>query len=261
MKKVVTSLDHPGILPYRNLSDRHLAVRRNLFVVEGELLLQRLLDSRYKTVSVLCEIRRYPKIAPVLPETVQVLVADRHIVSQIVGFPFHRGVLALGARRPLKSLAEFNFGRSDLTIAVCPQVNDPENLGGMVRNAAAFGVDAFVLGKRCCDPFTRRAVRVSMGTVLKMDFYRESALARQLENIRQNYGAKVFAAVLNPAAVPLERVRRAPRSILLFGNEADGLPEEWRRFADTLVTIPMQKGVDSLNISVASGIVFYHFCV
>ncbi|MBN1999564.1 RNA methyltransferase [candidate division KSB1 bacterium] len=256
----VNSPADPAITPFLYLSDRHLAAREGLFVVEGEFLVLRLLRSQYETVSILCESGRLAGIEPLVGEKTAVYIAGRDVLSQIVGFPFHRGVLALGARKPMISLTDFDFARQPLTILAFPEVNDVENLGGMVRNAAAFGVDAVLLGEKCCDPFARRAIRVSMGAVFKMDFFRMTGLLQRLEDLRSEYELKVFATILDEGAVPLHLVRRAPRSVLLFGNEAGGLSDPWRRMADELITIPMRKGVDSLNVSVACGIVLYHFC-
>jgi tRNA G18 (ribose-2'-O)-methylase SpoU len=145
------------------------------------------------------------------------------------------------------------------TLVICPEIEKTDNLGSMIRVAAAFGADAMILGERSCDPFFRQSVRVSMGTVFFLPIVRSDDLARDLRRLREEFGVERIAGVLGDDAESLEGVRRAQRLGLLFGNEAQGLAREWLDLCDRRVTIPMKHGTDSLNVAVAAGVFLYHF--
>ena len=118
-------------------------------------------------------------------------------IDRLVGFPFHRGILACGVRPesvPWRTLAT---GDRPLKLVICSQISDPENLGGVVRNAAAFGVDAIIVGPQCGDIFARRVARVSMGSVFHMPIDVVDNLACEIESMSRDYGVDVFATVLD----------------------------------------------------------------
>jgi tRNA G18 (ribose-2'-O)-methylase SpoU len=132
-------------------------------------------------------------------------------------------------------------------------------MGAMVRICAAFGVDAMVLGERCCDPFLRQAVRVSMGTIFRLPLVRSSNLLNDLRRFREEFGVELAATVLAEDAEPLDQATRPERFGLLFGNEAQGLDDQYVRACDRRITIPMRLGTDSLNVSVAAAVFLYQF--
>ena len=146
-----------------------------------------------------------------------------------------------------------------MTLVVCPEIEKTDNLGALIRIAAGFGATAMVLGERCCDPFFRQSVRVSMGSVFKLPIVRTDDLARDLRRLRGEFGVELIATVLDEEAERLEDVGRPRRLGLLLGNEGQGLPAEIVALCDRRVTIPMKLGTDSLNVAVAAGIFLYHF--
>ena len=146
----------------------------------------------------------------------------------------------------------------DRTLIVCPEVADGANLGSIFRIAAAFGVDGVVLGEQCCDPFSRRCLRVSMGGVLRAPLVESSDLTADLTDLKRRWHVELLAAVLDETAEPLDRLRRPSRVGLVFGSESVGLADRWLAICDRRVTIPMQPGTDSLNLAVAAGIFVYH---
>ncbi len=255
----IKALDDPRIAAYRNLRDRTLR-GEGIFVAEGTLLVHRLLASTFAAESVLAAERYAAEFARAVPAAVPLYVASEALLREIVGFDFHRGALAAGRRRPQSSVSELvedlPAGRNTHLI-VLPEVTKPENLGLIVRSAAALGVDGVVLGERCCDPLSRRTLRLSMGAVLQVPMARSVDLAADLVLLRQRFGFERIAAVLDPAAEPLPVVRWPARTALLFGNEFDGLSDKWLGLCDRRVTIPMQPGVDSLNLGVAAGVFLY----
>jgi tRNA G18 (ribose-2'-O)-methylase SpoU len=132
-------------------------------------------------------------------------------------------------------------------------------MGALIRISAAFGADALVLGERCCDPFWRQSIRVSMGTIFRLPLVQSQDLAGDLARLRGEWGVQLIASVLDDDAEPLAAVVRPQRLGLLLGNEAQGLAERWIRLCDRSVTIPMQLGTDSLNVAVAAAVFLYHF--
>ena len=256
----VDSLDDPRIAHYRGLKDRDLARTGDLFIAEGDYVVRRLLASRYPAVSVLLAKRRVDAIAPLAPPEVPVFVGDDAMIRQILGFKFHTGVIAVGRRLPSQPLAEiFEARRGPMTLVVCPEISNSDNMGSMIRISAAFGADAVVLGERCHDPFWRQSIRVSMGTVFAMPLLRSENLLRDLKELREGWGVQLVASVLSDDAEPLAGAKRPERIGLLFGNEAQGLDEAHVAACDRRVTIPMKLGTDSLNVAVAAGIFLYHF--
>lgn len=255
----IHSLNDPRVAAYRNLPDRTLR-GESVFVAEGVLLARRLLESPYEAESVFVTDECAEEFAAITPEGVPLYVADEKLLLEIVGFNFHRGALAVGRRRPppkLDALLSAAPADAPLRLVVCPEITKPENMGLVFRTAAGFGLDAVVLGPRCCDPFSRRAMRVSMGAVLRMPFTRSDDLAADLRALSDRWGVTLWATVLDPAAARIDELRWPHRVGVLMGNEYDGLAEPWLSLCHQRVTIPIASAVDSLNLGVAAGIFLY----
>lgn len=257
----VQSLDDPRVAPYRALKDRELAREPGRrFIAEGEHVVRRLLESSYETESALVAARRAEEIAPLVPARVPVFVVPDRLIHEVIGFKFHSGVLACGKRGTPGQIGDLDLrSRQRLTLVICPEIANAENMGAMIRVTAAFGADALVLGERSCDPFWRQSIRVSMGTIFKLPLVRSDDLMRDLNRLRAEWGVELVATVLDGQAEPLSSAGRGAKLGLLFGNEAQGLDQAIIDACDRRVTIPMRLGTDSLNVAVAAGIILYHF--
>lgn len=256
----ISDISDPRLDPYRHLKDTNETRWAGLFIAEGERLVRRLLASRYPIVSVLLSESFVDTIASEVPERVPLLVIPDALVERLVGFNFHRGALACGRRISSTPLEQFiGADKKALTLVACPDVQDPENLGAILRISAAFGVDGVLLGPRCADALSRRVLRVSMGTVLRLPLVQSDDLTRDLLRLRDRWHVQLAATVLDPSAEPLEACRRPKRLALLFGSEGHGLERSWIDLCDRWITIPMRDGVDSLNVAVAAGIFLHHF--
>ena len=252
--------DDPRIDAYRKVKERDLVGRQGMFVAEGEVVLRHLLKSaRFETLSVLLAQNRAGKLAPLSAAAqpdAPVYVASQAVIDAIAGFHLHRGILAIGravdppdARALLASLPE------QAVVLALFGIGNHDNMGGLFRNAAAFGAGAVLLDDTSCDPFYRKAIRVSVGAALTVPFARlqpkEDALA-----LLQAHGFEPLA--FSPAgAQPLATLRPPPKAALLFGAEGPGLAQEVLARCRT-VRIPMALGFDSLNVAVASGIGLHH---
>jgi tRNA G18 (ribose-2'-O)-methylase SpoU len=245
---------------YRAVRERDLVGRAGGFIAEGVVVLQKLLAAGLHPLdSILIAERRAEALAPLLtevPAEVPVYLASQAVMDAVAGFPMHRGVLGLGRRRPepdprtlLRSL------RPPALVVVLVGLSNHDNVGGVFRNAAAFGAGAVLLDSGCCDPLYRKAIRVSVGAALTTPFARlppDADLVSLLE-------AEGFAPLaLTPSgAVPLAELKRPERAAVLLGTEGPGLPAQILARAQG-VRIPMAAGFDSLNVAVASGIVLHH---
>jgi tRNA G18 (ribose-2'-O)-methylase SpoU len=229
-----------------------------VFVVEGARSVGQLLNSEWPLRSLLLR----PERVDALSDAVQaferrgapVYVAGAAVFDRIAGYPVHRGVLALAGRRappdPVSVLAGVN------TAVVVEAVNDHENLGAIFRNAAALGGGAILLDPQCCDPLYRRAIRVSVGQVLRVPFARLEPWPGALDCLA-GWGFSLVA--LDPGAPePLDVLPRRGPTALLVGGEGPGLSEAARQAAARRVRIPMAAGVDSLNVATAVAIALHH---
>ena len=247
--QLITSLDDPRVAPYRNLRERTLR-GENLFIAEAALVVRRLIESDYQVQSILATEEHAAGLKPLVDDRVPIYVAERSLMAEIVGFPFHRGALAVGRRHEsptIDAVMQRLDAKLQWTLVVCPEATQAENLGMVFRTAAAFGVDAVVIGPKSCDPFCRRALRTSMGNVLRVPFVRSSDLAADQRTLRERYGVQLAATVVDWP----ERVG------LMLGNEFAGLTDEWLDLCDHKITIPMAAGTDSLNLGVAAGVFVY----
>jgi len=258
--EVIESLDDPRLDPYRNLKSTNLTRWSNQFIAEGLLVVERLLASQFEVVSVVATSKTERQVVGIIPKDRPLYLLDHTLAEQLVGYTFHTGVLACGVRRPSPPLeAVLSRGEKRSLIAVCPNVNDPENIGAIIRLSAGFGLSGVLLGPECADPFSRRVLRVSMGTAFTMPIRETRDLQSDLQRLRDEHHVELAAAILDPSAEPLENARRPERMAILFGNEKHGLDKKWIELCHRKLTIPMAPGADSLNVAVAAGIFFHYF--
>lgn len=272
--------DDPRIEPFTQVRERDLVGRRGLFVAEGEVVLRRLVRSpAHRPVAFLCAQGRAERMEAILeqgmaqlggsrppghtadssPEPLPVYVAPQSVMDEIVGFPIHRGLLGLGRRvdRPVRPLLA---GLPERALVVALHgISNHDNMGGIFRNAAAFGVDAVVLDATCCDPLYRKALRVSVGAALETPFAR---LAPGDDLVSVLIEAGLTPTALSPSGASVLAGWTPPsRAAVLLGAEGPGLPAEVLRRCQALgetLAIPMAPGFDSLNVATTSGIVLHH---
>jgi len=255
----IDNLDDPRLAVYRSLKATNQTRGLNHFIVEGEKLVDRLIASRFPVRSILVTDRHLGRLRPKLPEGVPVHVVPFDLVHEVVGFPFHQGALACGGRLPQPDWRELWAGTDrPLTLAVCPKIGNPENLGSIARLCDVFGVDGIVAGPSCPDPFSRRVLRVSMGSALRVPILVDDdplALSRELG---ETLGMSFWAAVADETARSFEGLVPPRRLGLVLGDEDQGVDIDWIARCDESITIPMRGGANSLNVSTAAAILLYH---
>jgi len=246
---------------YRSLNDQ--AFRRRyegdeIFVVEGYVAIDRLIESAHRVRSVLLAPSRVERFAHgelLASRDVPVFVADRELMAQVVGFDLHRGVVACAERQSAATVAD--LVSTARRLAVLEGLNDNENLGAIARAAKAFGIDGLLLDPTCTDPYSRRTVRVSMGEVLTLPIAR--ATAGDWPAALAGVGAAGFERwAMTPAADAenLWDLEVPDRVAVLLGAEGPGLTRAALAEADRCVRIPIRAEVDSLNVGQAAAITF-----
>tara|TARA_R110002167_G_scaffold16669_5_gene64749 strand:- start:354 stop:1151 length:798 start_codon:yes stop_codon:yes gene_type:complete len=249
------------IAAFRDIRERDLTGREGLFVAEGEVVLRVLGSpaSRCRPVAVLLAESRLEaqrEILAGLPDTVPVHIAPQAVLDGIAGFHLHRGILALGEKpEPVDVDGFLAATDADAVIVAASEIGNHDNMGGIFRNAAAFGAAGVLLDDRCCDPFYRKAIRVSVGAVLRTPMITGLPAGAMVDAL-ERHGFQVIA--LTPSATDdLSAMRHEGRRAILLGPEGPGLsPALIARC--TGARIPMSGGFDSLNVATAGAVALYH---
>jgi tRNA G18 (ribose-2'-O)-methylase SpoU len=260
----LTDPDDPRLRDYARLTDVRLRVVKEpaegLFMAESTQVVRRALRAGHRMRSLLLAPRWLPEMADVLAVAAEqgapVMVADEPLLQSITGFHLHRGALASMHRPVLRPVADVVAGAR--RVVVLEDVVDHTNIGAVFRSAAAMGVEAVLVTPRCADPLYRRSVRVSMGTVFQVPWTRIEPWPGGLATLREA-GFVVAALALDGRAEDLDLfAAEAPERLAwVLGTEGDGLRASTVRAADRVVRIPMQGGVDSLNVAAAGAVAFW----
>ena len=252
------SLGDPRVAEYRDVREPDMIRERGLFVAEGRLVVQRVIDERrYAVRSLLVsEAARQALDSSIarLDHTVPVYVCAADQFVEMTGFHVHRGCLAL-VERPLPATIDEVIG-SERFVIVLEGVGNADNVGGVFRCAAAFDVGGVLLSPGCCDPLYRKAIRTSMAATLQIPFARIDPWPGGLAAVRR-LGFSIVALTPRSPSEPLDSFARrgmCDRVALVIGTESIGLSEEVETSADYRVRIPISRAVDSLNLAVATGI-------
>jgi tRNA G18 (ribose-2'-O)-methylase SpoU len=250
--------DDPRIAAFRDVRERDLVGRQGRFIAEGRVVLEKLVDADpAAVVAILVSAAKAPGLADMLaraPANAPVYVAEPTMMDRIAGFPIHRGVLALGRRLDREADALLAGLPARALVVGLVGIANHDNMGGLFRNAAAFGAAAVLLDPTCCDPLYRKAIRVSVGAALTLPFAR---VASDTEMLTRLAGAGFDTWGLSPAgAVEIDAIPGAARMAAVFGAEGPGLAPELMARMRT-ARIDMAGGLDSLNVATAAGVALH----
>jgi tRNA G18 (ribose-2'-O)-methylase SpoU len=257
----ITSLAHPELAPYRTLRQSVEQFHQGKFVGEGKIVVRRLLESTYEILSVLMTsewLEEYRELLVARPEKITVFLGRKELLNTIVGYNLHQSIMALG-KIPTQATLDSVLIQSSppcLFVAVDGLANS-ENLGVLVRNCVAFGVQTILVGETSSSPYLRRAVRNSMGTVFKIPIVHCKNLVETLTILRHSHKFKVVAAHTHAEEYNIQRVDFTEHCCIVFGSEGDGISPRVLSVCDITSAIPMQLGVDSLNVASASAVFLY----
>jgi tRNA G18 (ribose-2'-O)-methylase SpoU len=259
----IDDLSDPRLVDYAHLTDVALKKARGtehgLYIAESALVLERALRAGHVPRSVLALGNTADEALAVLGDyavEVPVFVGPGDLLAELTGYILHRGLIA-SMHRPELPIADALLAGAR-RIVILENVADPTNVGAIFRSAGAIGADAILITPRCSDPFYRRAIRVSMGTVLQVPWTRVGDWT-ETRALLTRHGFHVAALALTPDAVSLRDFdgARHKRLALLLGAEGEGLTPEALAVADSVVQIPMKHGIDSLNVAAASAVAMW----
>lgn len=260
----IAAIDDPRVAPFRHVPDPTRVRDQGVCIAEGRVVVRQVLGADAFHVQALLvtetALRALEGALAGLAEPPPVYVANRALLREIGGFDFHQGCLGLVERPPLADIGSvIRAVEAPRPVIVLEQVGNPDNIGGIFRNAAAFGAAAVLLSPGCSDPLYRKAIRTSIGTTLSVPFAVVDEWPRGLGRLRGR-GYHLVALTPDPSAMPLDRYARPSATTgtaFIVGNEGDGLSEGALKQAHVRVRIPLCPPVDSLNVSTASGIALH----
>ncbi len=274
--QTITSFDAPEVAPYRTMrrSSEHDAL--GIFVAEGEKVVRRLLASQFTVVSIVLPEKWLADFQPLLearPEDITVFIAEKTFLESLTGFSLFQGILAVAKIPPPASLPEIlaNSRGPRLLVAV-DELANAENLGALMRNCVAFGVQALLVGETSSSPYLRRSVRNSMGAIFQLPIWEVKmanaavqlrrddpapfSLAQTLRDLRAR-GVRCIAAHPHADGRTLSQADFSGDCCIVFGSEGNGISKTVLDACDEAVEIPMLNEVDSLNVGAAAAVFLY----
>ena len=273
----ISSFDLPELQPYATMRRPAEQERQGIFVAEGTKVVQRLLESRFTVVSVVLPdkwLDDFHRLLEARPEPITVYLAEKKTLETLTGFSMFQGVLAVGKVPPPVSFDDIlSKNQKPLLFVAVDALTNAENLGALVRNCVAFGVQALIVGETSSSPFLRRAVRNSMGTIFQLPVIElaklglrhrfktrphatQMSLAEGLKELRAR-GVRCIAAHPHTDKKFLSQADFSGDCCLVFGSEGDGITPVVLEACDEAVAIPMPPTVDSLNVGAAAAVFLY----
>jgi len=188
----------------------------------------------------------------------RVYTAPDELIEKIIGFRFHKGIMAVGqCPKKLTISGAVKGFKCPLFFVALNAVNDPQNVGLIARNASAFAVQALIVDNATYDPYYRKAVRVSMGAIFRLPVCYEDDLGSSLIRLKEKYDTRIIAATPGKGAGDIAKVELSGNICFVFGNEDKGVSRKVLDVADLKVRVPISKKIDSLNVASASAVCLY----
>lgn len=260
----INDINAPELNIYARLTEAQLKNNEGLLVAESVKVIKVALQKGLVPISFLMEERQIDGIGKELIDRcpdVPVYTAPREILSALTGFELTRGLLCAMKRPEISNLE--NVLKNAKRVAVLEGLSDAMNVGAIFRSAAALGLDAVLLFNNCSEPFNRRTVRVSMGSVFLVPwaFFKKQSFnspQKAVEFLKKN-GFKTAALALRDDTINInnETLKNSEKLALFLGAEGDGLSDETINSCDFTVKIPMHHEVDSLNVAAAAAVAFW----
>ncbi|MET4782699.1 RNA methyltransferase [Glaciihabitans sp. UYNi722] len=254
----IADLTDPRLADYSHQTDVALRKARGtehgLYIAESALVLERALRAGHVPRSVLALGNTVDNARTLVGDEVPIFSGPGELLEELTGYILHRGLIAAMHRPALPAPEELL--RDARRVVILENVADPTNVGAIFRSVGAIGADAVLVTPRCSDPFYRRAIRVSMGTVLQVPWTRLGDWTSTRELLTAS-GFHIAAMALTPDAVSLRDFAAPEKLALVLGAEGEGLTDEALEAADTILQIPMAHGIDSLNVAAASAVAMW----
>ncbi|HYE31405.1 MAG TPA: RNA methyltransferase [Methylomirabilota bacterium] len=261
VRAIQSFADDPALAPYGSMRRMQEHREAGIFVAEGHQVVERLLRSPLPVESLLLPPPWFERLRPLIqarPEPeIKVFLAHKALLETLTGFELYQGVLAVG-RTPAPLSVETllrSAGRPAFLLAI-DGVTSADNMGQLVRTAAAFAVQGIIASNTSCSVWLRRTVRTSMGAVFQMPVVEHASLPESLALLKAQ-GIRIVAAHPHTDKRLLSEAVLTGDVCLLVGSEGHGISPETLRLADECAAVPMSAGVDSLNVNAATAVFLY----
>ncbi len=250
----IQKLDDPALEIYSKLRENAFT-QDNSFIADSPKVVNILLQTSLKIKSILATQEYYDTYKTLIMDKgiPHLFVADKKLMEQIVGHKIHHNCMMHGIRPQQTNLNELGEN-----IIMLDEISSTENIGSIARSAAALGVDSYLLPKQGPHPYSRRALRVSMGLVSKLKTHLYDDIFQTIQTLKEN-GYTIFAAEVTHDAILLSQVKVPKKWVLLVGHEGKGISQEVLQACDHVVSIEMVEGIKSFNVGVAASIMMYQF--
>lgn len=245
MTEHITSLKNPKVQTWKSLKDRKGRKETGCFLVEGRKMVEEALASAFHVETVLVDAERAGEFR--LPTEIPVVTMPAHVLSAVCDTKTPQGVAAVVRAREAPV-------RGSRLVAL-DGVQDPGNVGTIIRTADAAGFDGVLLSGQCADVFSPKVLRATMGSVFRMGVRTTDDLPGLLEGLKQD-GFSVLSSQLDGTPF-YQREAVGERFVLVIGSEGNGVTDEVKAVATQRVKLPMRGGAESLNAAVAAGIMMY----
>lgn len=226
--------------------------KENLFVIEGLRICKDAFDNGIRFDKLIISDTAFEKYS----EELSLFEADSDELYKIPDSLFKK-ISDTSSPQGIIAVLKMDFNKSEIDLngryIALENIQDPSNLGAISRTAEAFGVSGILLSQNSCDPYSPKSLRASMGTILRMPVIILEDFADKIKTFK----LKSFACVVDSSAVSIKNVEFSDGSIVIIGNEANGITEKTKQASDTLVTIPMKGNVESLNAAVAASVAIW----
>lgn len=255
----IDSIEIPELSIFRTLKQQHDHRREGLFVAEGHFVVERLLKTSLCIRSVLLTqswLETFRTELENRPEMIDVFIGEKEVLATITGYELHQFTMACAEIPQTLTIDEIiGSSKSPILLVALDGLTSSDNVGLVLRNCAAFGVHALIAGETSADPWLRRAVRKSMGNVFKVPVIYSDSLVDTIKKLRYEYGIEVFGAQVMKESEPLYTVSLKSSCCIVMGNEGSGVSQKVLDICSKPLYIPMEEGVDSLNVSSAAAII------
>ncbi|MDM5264377.1 RNA methyltransferase [Sulfurovum sp. XTW-4] len=250
----VNDINLPELSIYHQLRDNAFT-SDNSFIADSPKVVNLLLKTDITVKSILATQEYYDTYAHLIKEKniPQLFVASKALMQNIVGHKIHHNVMMHGTRPEQTPLCDL-----DDQIIMLDEISSTQNIGSIARSAAAIGINSYLLPSQGPHPYSRRALRVSMGHVSMLKTHLYDDIKKTILTLKEN-GYRIYAAEVTADSIPLSSVKVVDKWVLLMGHEGLGLSDEILHLCDEVVTIEMTEGVKSFNVGVAASIMMYQF--
>ena len=250
----ITAIDAPELQIYHQFRE-HAFKEDGSFVADSPKVVNLLLEEAIQVQSILATQEYYDKTQSLISKhpQAQLYLASKEQMQNIVGHKIHHNVMMHGIRPQETALDQLGD-----QIIMLDEISSTQNIGAIARSAAAIGIPSYLVPLRGPHPYSRRALRVSMGHVAMLDIHCYDSITDTIMILKSN-GYRIYAAEVSADSTALSEVKVAEKWVILMGHEGTGLSEEVMALCDEIVTIEMVEGVKSFNVGIAASLMMYTF--